>query len=246
VHSTTSLCRPGRRRRVAFIIQRYGSEANGGAERHCRMVVERLAASTDVVVLTTCALDPWRWDNHFPPGRTMIADVPVIRFPVCLRQREALVAWTRRLTQVPIASKVELALLPRLRGPYAPGLVRYLATAREHYDAFIFFCCTLYPTQVGLPVVAHHAALVPTAHDVPSLTDQASIRVLSLARRLLVNTPEEGELIRRRVPSAAPLSVIGCGVDPSSANGAREPNQALRAHAWAFEAWVRCYPAALV
>ena len=39
--------------KVAFVVQRYGLEINGGAELHCRWVAEHMNKHWDVEVLTT-------------------------------------------------------------------------------------------------------------------------------------------------------------------------------------------------
>jgi hypothetical protein len=74
--------------KLAFVIQRYGTEVNGGAELHCRWLAERLARKHEVEVFTTCALDYLEWRNHFPKGTTAVNGIPVHRFPV-RRQRVA-------------------------------------------------------------------------------------------------------------------------------------------------------------
>ena len=54
--------------RLAFVIQRYGLEVNGGAELHCRWLAERLARRHQVEVFATRALDYLEWRNHYPAG----------------------------------------------------------------------------------------------------------------------------------------------------------------------------------
>ena len=46
------------KKKIAFIIIRYGVAVNGGAEAHCRMLAERLIPFYDVEVLTTTTRIP--------------------------------------------------------------------------------------------------------------------------------------------------------------------------------------------
>lgn len=41
------------KKKIAFVIIRYGADVNGGAELHCRMLAERLVSYYDVEVLTS-------------------------------------------------------------------------------------------------------------------------------------------------------------------------------------------------
>lgn len=78
--------------RIAFVVQRYGAEINGGSEAHCRMVAEHMANHWKVEVLTTCAKDYITWANHFPPSpggdAPSAGQVTIRRFPVAMTRNK--------------------------------------------------------------------------------------------------------------------------------------------------------------
>jgi len=66
--------------KICFIILRYGDEVDGGAEKHCRMLAERLVEKYEVDILTTKFIDY----NTFTPFYTNDIDylngVRILRF----------------------------------------------------------------------------------------------------------------------------------------------------------------------
>ena len=53
------------KKKLCFVVQRYGVEINGGAEAYTRIYAEKLAKIYDVTAVSTCALDYQEWNNHW-------------------------------------------------------------------------------------------------------------------------------------------------------------------------------------
>ena len=68
------------KKKVAFVIIRYGAEVNGGAEAHCRMLAERLVPYYDVEVLTTTVRVFGSPAEDYPEGVSTDHGVTVRRF----------------------------------------------------------------------------------------------------------------------------------------------------------------------
>ena len=112
--------------RLAFVVQRYGTEVVGGAELHCRWVAEHLAERHQVEVLTTTATDYLNWQNVLPAGVARVNGITVRRFPVARERREELF--------FPVANKVcffehsdeEERQWLEGHGPVTPALIEHL------------------------------------------------------------------------------------------------------------------------
>lgn len=206
-------------KRIAFVVQRCGAEVNGGSEKHCLDVAKRLAGRADVEILTTCALDYWTWENHYPPGVGELAGVRIRRFPV-ERPRDlvAFEAHSRRVHARLAAGDLDVAEAEawmRAQGPWSPALLAHLRDHGGDYDVFFFFTYLYASTYFGLPEVESRAFLVPTAHDEWPIYLPIWERFFARPRALLFNTPEERGFLQRRFPALSlPGEVTGVGTDP--------------------------------
>lgn len=199
--------------RVAFVVQRYGVEVNGGAEAHCRMIAERLARFHDVEVLTTRAIDYVTWQDEYDEGAVTVNDVLVRRFSVDgPRVKELFDHQSGIVFGGPHTLADETEWMKR-QGPYSSTLLAYLESNREAYDVFVFFTYLYCTTFFGLPLVRDRAILVPTAHDEPPLYLSIFEKLFSNVRYLMYNTIEERALLERRFcDTHLAGEIVGVGV----------------------------------
>jgi glycosyltransferase involved in cell wall biosynthesis len=201
--------------RVAFVVQRYGLEVNGGSETLCRMIAGRIARHHEVEVLTTRAIDYATWENSYPEGICDVNGIRVHRFGVDYpRDQQRFDDVGSRVFGGPHPIEDEINWMKK-QGPYSSELLHYLADTGRKYDVFVFFTYLYATTYFGLPLVKDKAVLVSTCHDEPPVYLQIFDRLFQQVRYLIYLTPEEKAFVQRRFfQHNLKGDVVGTGVDP--------------------------------
>ena len=200
--------------KIAFIVQRYGSDILGGSEYHCRLVAERMAERHDVEVLTTCARDYISWRNEYAEGVDRVRGVVVRRFANAeFRDIESFNAYSDWIFNYPHTRDDEMEWLRR-QGPWCPALITYLQQHHQQYDVLIFFTYLYAPTVLGLAVAPRKSILVPTAHDEPAIHLSIYREMLRLPTAIAFNTEVEKRFLTSEFSIVARgQETVGCGVD---------------------------------
>jgi glycosyltransferase involved in cell wall biosynthesis len=181
--------------KLAFVVQRYGLEINGGAELHCRWVAEHLAKFCAVEVLTTQAYDYITWKNHYPEGEEKINGIVVKRFPVIRpRDPEKFGSIQNRILESEHKFEEELKWLEE-EGPLAPALIEYIKDHEKDYDYFIFFSYRYYHSYWGINALPHKSILVPTAERDSIIHLRLFKDMFRKPRAFIYNSPEEKSMI---------------------------------------------------
>jgi glycosyltransferase involved in cell wall biosynthesis len=200
--------------KIAFIVQRYGTEILGGSEYHCRLIAERLAPRHQVEVLTTCARDYITWQNEYPEAPDRIRGVTVRRFPNArTRDINAFNRYSDWIFSTPHTEADEMEWLQQ-QGPWCPALLEYLQQHHSSYDALIFFTYLYAPTVLGLKIAPSRSILVPTAHDEPAIHLSIYKEVFGLPAAIAYNTEAERRFLTTQFSiHAVAEETVGCGVD---------------------------------
>jgi len=200
--------------KLAFVIQRYGADVLGGSEHLCRLVAERLAATHEVDVLTSCARDYVTWANEYPEGSDRVRGVTVRRFAsAATRDLAAFNAYSDWIYNNPHTRADELEWLKQ-QGPWCPGLTEYLRRHQQQYDVLIFFTYLYAPTVLGLEVAPQRSILVSTAHDEPAIRLDIFKDVFRRPAALCYLTESEHDFVHAYFTDLPMLEeIVGVGVD---------------------------------
>lgn len=204
--------------RVLFVVQRYGAEVLGGAERAARDYATRMAAAGHhVEVLTSRATSYVDWADVYPEGIQEDAGVVVHRLSVRAPRSHRFfgplhdrVVNSRR----PVAFHVQREWM-HMQGPELPELPAWLREHARHFDVVVFFTYLYPPTWDGLQAIAGLAPTVlhPLAHDEPPLKLSIFDPMFHLVDGFAFLTEEEQALVTRRFGLHRPSLITGVGLD---------------------------------
>ncbi len=222
--------------KICFIILRYGDEVDGGAEKHCRMLAERLVGKYEVDILTTKFIDY----NTFTPFYTNDVDylngVRILRFDSIdfdSQKRDRL--WKKALRFQKIrrnlfrlkSLKFVSAIFPswkgmanadmnyfKSHGSYSPSMLSYIKNHNQDYKAIIGITYSQPNTFFGTLVAPEKSILIPTLHEEREAFRPILTQLFSQVKHIAFNTAEERKLAINIFGSdIANNSIVAVGVE---------------------------------
>lgn len=206
-------------RKIAFVVQRYGKEVNGGAEYYTRMMAERLAEIYDVTVITTSAVDYMTWEKYYRKKQETVNGVRIIRFDAERgRNMRLFTEMTQMLSQKSTmhqkVTKKEWQQWVCSQGPVCPKMAEYIKRKKDEYEVFFFVTYLFYTSTVCLPLIKDRAVFIPTAHDEVYIHLSPFHRLFHMPRYFIFLSEKEGEFVRKTFHNQhIPGTVSGVGVD---------------------------------
>lgn len=181
--------------KIAFVIDRYGQEINGGAEDLCRVLAEHMTNKYEVYVLTTTSKGVNPWDNFFQAGSSEANRVEVLRFEI--------------EETPPNADPTEIG------GPYCPSLITFIKEHYREYKAIIFITYGYYTTNKGIELEIPNSIIMPTAHNIASTREHRYGDAMSMAHGVLYNTIEEKQFVESYYDmNHIPYRITCFGIEP--------------------------------
>jgi glycosyltransferase involved in cell wall biosynthesis len=234
--------RDQKRKKIALVIQRFGSGINGGAEVHASQIAERLSLNHDLTVLTSCAKNYDSWLPVFHEGETFENGIRILRFNHPRRGLPPIQNFKYRILKSILTALRPLGvnnykksnrwiasmrlemdeLYIRRQGPYTPELIQYIKSERENYDCFIFFTYLYYPTVFGIQEVPEKSILIPMIHDEPAVYRSIFEKVIHSSRFIFFNTEAEKTFAEKRFNlSEIDNKIVATGINtPNISNDA--------------------------
>lgn len=183
-------------KKICFVIQRYGEEVNGGAELHCKLLIDHLKDYFNIEVITTKAKDYLTWKNEYANDIDYVDNIKVRRYPV---KKERIMEDFAKLngtfhSNILGNEENELNWLIE-QGPYSPELIEALENKKDDYDFFVFFTYLYYTTVKGIEILKDKTIFIPTAHDEPYINMSILKKEFTEVKGIFYNTTEERRMV---------------------------------------------------
>lgn len=186
------------KKKVAFVVQRYGLEVNGGAELFTRELAEHTAHIYDVEIVTTKAVEYTTWKDEYKNDTDVINGITVHRFGVVeQRDVESFSEYGNTVLNNPDVTPEQEEKWLEMQGPYSTDLVRYIEENADNYDVFVFVTYLYYTTVKGLPKVRDKAVFIPTAHDEAAIHLKIYKELFKMPKAIFYLTKEEKDFVEK-------------------------------------------------
>ncbi|MCC6226238.1 MAG: glycosyltransferase family 4 protein [Microthrixaceae bacterium] len=207
--------------KLLLVSQRYGHDIAGGAEQLLRQFAQRLAArGHHIEVLTSCARSYIDWANSYSPGDDLVSGIPVHRLPTAMPRDNRVFAALDRRVREPVGgaplSMVVAEAWSTMLGPELPGLVPWLQSRVEDFEAVVFSGYLFRTSLEGMATAAaiRPTVLQPVVHDEPYVRLPQVRALFDHAAGICALTEEEAALIEARFRPPGLLRVVGGGLGP--------------------------------
>ncbi|MFZ4261729.1 glycosyltransferase family 4 protein [Sphingobacterium sp. HJSM2_6] len=202
--------------KLGLITIRYGTEINGGAEYHCRMLAERFAHNHEVDVLTTTIKRLNHPEDVFLAGESVLNKVNIRRFDTQepnsnlrhqFNKKSKIARKIRRtIYRFGLAKSIfskypvwkyklqEETELFKQHDFYSSDLLQFIEQNHQLYDVLLFFTYENPLTQLGSLIAPQKTILIPTAHLESMLFKSSTSVLFHTVRYIAFNTEAEQDM----------------------------------------------------
>jgi len=199
---------------IGLVAPRFGHEVIGGAEAVVAEAAAGLASrGYEVEILTTCALDHFTWQNHYPAGEHQWGKVTVRRFPCVMdtggKHRDR-IGKRILLGDTPSITEQQIWMNDSLR---VPEMWHYLLRHHQRYRALIYAPYMFWTTFAVSQISPATSVIMPCLHDEPPAYLDLFRPMIEGARGVWFLTEPEASLADRIFAVPRRNKVVGAGVD---------------------------------
>jgi glycosyltransferase involved in cell wall biosynthesis len=205
--------------RIAFVVQRYGAQVVGGAEKYTWDMATGLAREGhDVEVVTSCATSYADWANVYDPGTAEVDGVVVHRVPVLEprpndRFTPLHVRVVSRATRPPVWPYGQQRWATLMGPELGEAVIREVARRME-VVVFVGYHYAHSLIYVGAAAAVAPTVLVPTAHPEGAFMVGWVRRMFEHADHVVCLAEGEAALVDSVHHCGHRTTVVGCPVEP--------------------------------